>query len=297
MTARRFTLNEGEKALLLGCHKREFEAWFEKHPVIKERVLALCEDDMNKMSAIPTDIKGILFCRHINHADSNRIKALAEKNGVFSTKFFPRTAEAKTFLEMSTIVDRPSKVVLVDTKPVSAPAQTQPVVEQVAPPIQAKPTEAHKPKKGELRDFILENADFSARAMVERSRLMELAKSIGLATTPKSIEISFYNVKRMITPAPAKSEAEKQPETKPAKTLGGDLKKYKALVESFGVNMTAFAAAMTGLVEKLSCLEEEISSLRSSNTELKKENKELKKKVGKSGKEFRSKISKLLKSM
>ena len=256
MVSQRFTLKEGEKALLLGCRKQDFEAWFEKHQV-------------------------------------NRIKTLAEKNGVFFTKFFPRTTEVKTFLEMSTVIDRPSKVVLVDTnKPVTS-EEMRPVAEQAAPPVQARPTEAHKPKKGELRNFILENADFSAKAAVERSRLMELAKKIGLVTTTKSIEISFYNVKRMTSPANIEAV---EPEAK-LKVSSGDLRKYKALVESFGVNATAFAAAMTCLIEKLSHLEEEVSALKSSNTELQRENKDLKKKVGKSGREFKSKLSELLKSM
>ena len=82
MVAERFYIGAGEKALVAGCKRSDFEAWLKRHPVMLERIDFLSEDDIGRKDSISGKYKGVLFCRHINHPDNNKIEALAKKAGV-----------------------------------------------------------------------------------------------------------------------------------------------------------------------------------------------------------------------
>ena len=284
MTAERFTIGPSEKALVLGCRKTDLQAWIDDHPVVKERVIFWSEDEMNRKDSIPVGIKGVLFCRHLNHAEKGRIETLAKKNGIVFTKFFARSIELKSFLEMSVLVIK--TVVVGGISPANDAVSTS---EGSSVPV----VELRKPKIGEVSEFIMQHADFETKhSTLEINRIFDLATKAGLKTTNGYIEVAFYRLRRLnkITdPNVDQPEAISKEVKNKAKGKKKDniLYKYLDSLAEFSNNSLMASSAIRELLAQVETFESELEAkkivwngernqLLKFNEDLKKENKKLK---------------------
>lgn len=274
MVAERFTVGPGEKVLVVSGRYKDFESWFEKNPQIRDRVI-FCSDDDSK-NAIPENIKGILFGKFVSHTNAERLNALARKKGVHFTKFFPNSGQLKSFLEMSVLID----------KEIAGEEVAEVLIEQEQA-IQTKeePEVARtKTRRGMVRDFVLANADFSARPKTEANRLFKLAAEQGLHTTPDTLENTFYILRRMEreTQPQLEQPAEVATDHAPKKKRVGKqedgaaiIAKYLESVKSFLKDSEIAAVAIAELVEKVQMMEVDRAGLLKEIDILKKENAKL----------------------
>ncbi len=305
-TAERFVVGPGEKALVLGCKESDFTAWMRQHPAIKERIDFLSEDDVGRKDSLSSGYKGVLFCRHVNHADNGRIQNLARKAGINFIRFFPRSVDLKAFLQLSVLVS--SAVVPVtdnghSTVAESAPAQQiieTPVVETVKN--QATVVEIRKAKRGEVKEFVFDNANFEAKhSKKEVQRLLELATEKGLKTTYMSLEVAFYRIKKINKPTDptvvSETDSPKVSAKKP-KAERNVLYKYLDFLTESQNNSLVAAQAIKELLTRVETFEVELAAkqtmwdneraqLIKSNSELKKENVGLKTEIEKLASVFR----------
>lgn len=276
----RFTLNEGEKALVFGCRKDDMRAWLDKNPAMKERVVIVEEDDWSRTNSL-RGAKGLLFARHVSHSEKERLSEIAKKHGVFFTRFFVNTGELKSFLEMSVILS-----------PINGTAEEKVKTGQEtasAASIPATDT-LHKAKSGELKEFLLVNADFQTNTpMVEFNRLLKLAKEGGLGTTYKSIEVCFYRLRGgRLQKTADQSDSAKRPHHKDEPTR--ILQKYLESITTFQNDSILAGVALKELVEQVTSLEEKVRTLKKENAALCRENSELKS-------SFKKKLAEFAKSL
>jgi hypothetical protein len=292
MVAERFYIGAGEKALVAGCKRSDFEAWLKRHPVMLERIDFLSEDDIGRKDSISGKYKGVLFCRHINHPDNNKIEALAKKAGIIFTRFFPRPIELKTFLEMSVPIVKGRTAELIE---ISATQVAEiPFAETSVDHMEKKEgeegwvVELRKPKKGEVQGFVLKNANFSAEhSSKEVSRLFQLATEEGLKTTEMSVEVAFYRVRRLNKVTDPNGSAPKDSIKKSKDKKKSVLYKYLDFLAEFSNNSLVAGQAIRELLAKVESFDSELSDkqegwnleriqLTKENAELKKENQRFK---------------------
>lgn len=288
MTSQRFTINQGEKVLVIGCKESDFNIWLDRHPIIKERVVIIEEDKLHRMDSIPAGIKGILSCRHINHSDSGRVASLAATQGILFKRFFPRTGELKLFLETSVIIPRKDQI----TEKIPEPIVAQ---KPETPETITAISEPRKPKRGEVKDLILKFANFEVKnAKEEIRRLLQFAKESGLNTTLNSVEVQFYSIRKKNAGLGETSTPKKKKERDDSIQT---LQKYLESISEFYNNSLVAGVAVKELIEKIQNLETEKNSTDERCEMLKKENDRLKKENEHLKKDFRKKLAAFAKNL
>ena len=247
-----------------------------------ERIDFLSEDDIGRKDSISGKYKGVLFCRHINHPDNNKIEALAKKAGVIFTRFFPRPIELKTFLEMSVPIVKGRTAELIE---IPAPQVAEiPFVETSVVEVEKKENEVElrKPQKGEVQTFVMDNANFEVEhSKQEVQRLLSLAEEKGLKTTYMSLEAAFYRVRRLNKVTDPNGGAPKALVKKSKAKEQNVLYKCLDFLAEFSNNSLVASQAIRELLAKVESFDSELSDKEGAwnleRTQLAKENVELKK--------------------
>ena len=309
MVAERFTINEGEKVLVTGCRKQDFEAWMRDRKVMFERVDFLSEDDLNRLRSVSSKYKGILMVSHISHSNSERLVSLAKKNGINFFRKFDKALELKLFLEMSVPISTLFSTTTANEKNNYSNAVSKDVtIEEGNLSLlkvgdkngEVEIMELRKPKLGEVQSFVKENANFDApHSKKEVQRLFDLSLHGKFKTTFMSMEVAYYRCRRLskaINPASVEG-ASKVVTLKKTKIKKEDsvIQKYLDSIAEFSNNSIMAGVAIKELLEKVAALESQIQLKDSVNSSLVKENDGLKKEIQKLKNDFKKRISDFMK--
>lgn len=289
MSIEQFKILPEERIVLIGCKRSDIEAFLRQNKHIRDRIIHIEEDDLRAKKTFPSNIKGVLSGRFISHADSNRIRDLMNKRGLHFFHF-DDLARMKNFLSLSCpIVEDQKKEEVVEVR---EPEFSSNVDNNQSPQgtqeIPAPVVEIHKPKSGEVLQFIYDHIDLGAPVHVrERERLYKLALSIGIGTTPKSIQNSYNRVRKELRSGTDNPRPTDPKSHKPKKNESVEIftRFFESCSEHHNNALLAGVAAKE-LIEELETTKAENIRLKAEVNRLSDENKKLTQGVRKKLKDF-----------
>lgn len=288
MTASRFVVGPDEKVLVVAGRKKDFQPWIDRHPKIQNSIIFAFEDENVSREVIPVGVKGILFERHLNHPDSERLKKSAQKNGVLFTRFFSRKIELTNFLELS---------ILVNGQPAGVQKNLEMREEKVVDSQSIGASEVvQKREVGEVKNFVLANADFKPKVTKEEiTRLFDLSKEKGIQTTWKSLEVAFYTARRTLNIS-SSIPTNKSKKEKVGKTSRSILADYVNVVREFNGASEIAAVAIKELLEQ-TVNDQEKQEWQREKQDLLAKNKSLEKEVARLKGDFKKRLSAFVKGL
>jgi len=160
--------SSNSKILIIGARSTNFPGEFrDDHRII---FWDSTDPSTRNKTKIPEDVRVIIFTRFVSHSSIQKIKKITPSN-VRLMNYVQGTGEIKAMLRT------------IDTG-----GEGNPRVEEKSGETQ---------KRGQVREFLLTNADFKARnAVAEIRRLFRKAMGVGLKTTERSVEQAFYALRK-----------------------------------------------------------------------------------------------------
>jgi len=270
-----WTLSPTGKILIVGSRPSNFEDKWLKNP----RLVFWHSTDKKASGKkkIPACVEIVIFTKFVSHSLSERIKAMARTAQANFFRYVQDTGEIKRILGEYRIDDLASSFVQPRTpevqehildlplKPTQGLVRPTPQilpVAEVITEIKAERKEGIMMKRGALREFVRDNADFSVSiAKEEIERLFQVAQERGLVTTLGSIGTNFYHQRNKTVRVQEGVTEKVTPKNIIRKVRGGRRDSAKAVLE-FLSSAELVAVAMQEILEENNRLLAENTKLR-----------------------------------
>lgn len=249
-------LNGGGTLLVVGGRSTNFDDQLRQHPRV---TFWDSTDPKSDARRDPPDNTKVIICtRFIGHHTFHKLQRYAEKKRILMMPGLGGTGEIKEVIQMA--------LATADPTPPPPPPPTSTIVttpKMFAEP-RADPTPTTPQRRGTLKDFIAQHANFSAPSAPEEARrLRVLADAAGVSSTPASMIQAFYLLRREHSglPSTVKTTPAKPVVTAPAPVVS-HVESALRLIDDVGTGLALLREAVLKVQQDEAQMQATMTALR-----------------------------------